>query len=50
MATFPVSSAFLPIPVGRTIRKLKLMEGAELQWLRQVKRRRALQGCNYAEG
>jgi len=27
-----------------------LMDGAELQWLRQVKRRRALQGCNHAEG
>src|ERR1039457_7040425 len=26
------------------------MDGAELQWLRQVKRNRALQGCNHAEG
>src|ERR1017187_9601209 len=28
----------------------RLMDGAELQWLRQVKRRQALQGCNHAEG
>jgi hypothetical protein len=32
------------------IRKLRLMDGAELQWLRWVKRGRVLQGCNHAEG
>jgi hypothetical protein len=29
---------------------VRLMDGAELQCLRQVKRRRALQECDHAEG